>query len=54
MMDWRYATLIAVLASAMLIIGVRLGEQSAIWPLLVFAVTYGLVYSAIRVLSAKI
>ncbi len=53
-MDWRYATLIAVLASVLLIIGARLGEQSAVWPLVVFAVTYGLVYGLIRALSAKI
>lgn len=53
-MDWRYATLIAVIALVLLIIGAQLGEASAALPLVVFAVTYGLVYGLIRALSAKI
>lgn len=52
--DWTFALVIGVVASVLLGIGAAMGETSALVPMIIFVVTYGLTYVAINGLSAKL
>ena len=52
--DWTLALVIGAIATVVLGVGVTMGETSALVPVVMFVVAYGLTYVLVRQLSARL